>query len=103
MYNPAELVTVRCVTPVAGLSRITLAPGTMSPPGSVTVPLILPLPASWPNAATAVKSIAKTTHQHEAHAPLRMNVLRIMSPPLLLTFRAKSRKLMAVCDRANHQ
>src|SRR6185312_5493928 len=44
------LETVWCFTPVASLVTVTCAPGTTAPEGSVTVPWMVPVPASWPKA-----------------------------------------------------
>src|ERR1039458_6223477 len=49
LYKPASLVTVCSATPVAWLRAVTLAPLTIAPEGSVTRPLMLPLPA-WASA-----------------------------------------------------
>ena len=59
-YKPAPVVTVDCAIPVAWLSAVTLAPGTIAPLGSVTSPLIAPLPA-WANTvAPALKARIET-------------------------------------------
>src|SRR5215468_10330652 len=39
---PSDVVTVACSSPVALSLAVTVAPGTMAPEGSVTVPLIAP-------------------------------------------------------------
>jgi hypothetical protein len=44
-YKPAAVEMVDCAIPVAWLERVTLAPGTTAPLGSVTVPLMPPRPA----------------------------------------------------------
>jgi hypothetical protein len=55
-YKPAAVVTVEAEIPVAWLFAVTLAPGTIAPEGSVTKPLMPPLPA-WENAAVPASRI----------------------------------------------
>src|SRR5580698_4331138 len=43
LYKPVELVTVVWVSPVVLLFRLTCAPGTIAPDGSVTVPEMAPV------------------------------------------------------------
>src|SRR6266567_4984854 len=51
-YNPAAVVTVESVSPVAVFFAVTVAPGTIAPLVSATCPLMPPRPA-WENSISA--------------------------------------------------
>src|ERR1700694_251870 len=79
VYSPAALVTVCSVTPVARLSRTTWAPETIPPCGSVTVPLMVPLPACA-NAEIPVNKITKHAKNHARALPATKPLEFIHSP-----------------------
>ena len=72
-YDPALLVTVDRVKPVSSLLTVTLAPGTMPPVLSVTVPRMLAV-MRWAKLGTATLTDNRSA---------RTATLRIMRPPLV--------------------
>src|SRR5690349_13094105 len=76
MNRPASLVVVVRVSFVEGSTRVTVAPATAAPDGSVTAPATVPVEADWENKPDGVKA----NRQHRA-TTTKTRLLSMQLPP----------------------